>query len=78
MKKRLSGVKHGMIKGEFCIVVEGRTEEEQADKWWDSLSEIQHVNHYIELGMSSKDAIKQVARERNVSKRDVYAAYHQT
>ncbi|TWI53246.1 16S rRNA (cytidine(1402)-2'-O)-methyltransferase [Halalkalibacter nanhaiisediminis] len=78
LEEAIEWCEHGMIKGEFCLVVEGRTEEEQADKWWDTLSEIQHVNHYIELGMSSKDAIKQVARERDVSKRDVYAAYHQT
>ncbi|MDC3417948.1 16S rRNA (cytidine(1402)-2'-O)-methyltransferase [Aquibacillus salsiterrae] len=69
--------KQGTMKGEFCIVVEGNDEEEQMDHWWENLSVIQHVNHYIEIKQwKSKDAIKKVAEERNIPKRDVYQAYH--
>ncbi|MDT8862628.1 16S rRNA (cytidine(1402)-2'-O)-methyltransferase [Alkalihalobacillus sp. MEB130] len=68
--------KTGTVKGEFCLVVEGNQNKEEDDQWWDSLTTLQHVNHYIELGMSSKDAIKQVAKERNIQKRLVYAEYH--
>ncbi len=78
LEEALEWCKYGTIKGEFSLVVEGRTEKEEMNKWWDALTVVQHVNHYIELGMSSKDAIKQAAREREVPKRDVYAAYHQT
>lgn len=78
LEEAIEWYEHGTIKGEFCLVVEGRTEEEAGSEWWDLLTVIQHVNHYIELGMPSKDAIKQAARERGVPKRDVYAAYHQT
>ncbi|WP_332633232.1 16S rRNA (cytidine(1402)-2'-O)-methyltransferase [Halalkalibacter flavus] len=66
----------GTVKGEFCLVVEGSSEKEEEDSWWDSLTILQHTNHYIELGMPSKEAIKQVARERNIQKRIVYAEYH--
>ncbi len=67
----------GTIKGEFCIVVEGCHTEEVKDEWWEPISMQQHVEHYVGLGMTSKEAIKQVALERNVQKRLVYAEYHQ-
>ncbi|GAE36550.1 16S rRNA (cytidine(1402)-2'-O)-methyltransferase [Halalkalibacter akibai] len=67
----------GTIKGEFCLVVEGNSLEEEKEEWWNLISVPQHVEHYIGLGMSSKDAIKQVARERNIQKRMVYAEFHQ-
>lgn len=66
-------------KGEYCLVIEGLNIEleEEKEQWWIDLSVIQHVEHYIHLKMSSKEAIKQVAKDRNLSKRDVYQQYHQ-
>ncbi|QST00117.1 16S rRNA (cytidine(1402)-2'-O)-methyltransferase [Pontibacillus sp. ALD_SL1] len=66
------------VRGEFCIIVEGRQsqEEESESNWWDELSLVEHVEHYIERGQSSKDAIKQVSVDRKISKREVYQAYH--
>ncbi len=67
------------IRGEFCIVVEGSSEQEilEQSSWWEELSIPEHVNQYMtEKGMSSKDAIKQVANDRELMKRDVYQAYH--
>lgn len=66
------------IRGEFVIVIEG-TQEEIVDEaaWWEKLSIVEHVNQLIEeKAMSSKDAIKEVSKERNMSKRDVYQQYH--
>lgn len=66
------------IRGEFVIVIEG-THEEFTDEaaWWEKLTVLEHVNHLIEeKEMSSKDAIKEVSKERNLSKRDVYQQYH--
>jgi 16S rRNA (cytidine1402-2'-O)-methyltransferase len=78
IEQAIDWCENGTIKGEFCLVVEGNTEEvEEKDEWWNALTLNQHVNHYVELGMPSKEAIKQVARERNVQKRMVYAEYHQ-
>lgn len=59
-------------KGEFVIVVEGNHEK----KTFDNLSIIEHVNLYIKEGYSTKDAIKEVAKERQMNKSDVYQAYH--
>jgi len=66
------------IRGEFCLILEGSHENgvEDEEKWWDSFNLNEHVNHYIEKGISSKEAVKQVAKERNIPKRDVYQAYH--
>lgn len=68
----------GTVKGEFCLVVEGRTETlDKEEKWWENLSVTQHVEHYVALDMTTKEAIKQVAAERSLPKREVYATYHQ-
>ena len=37
---------------------------------------IEHVNIYLEDGISEKDAIKLVAKERNVAKSIIYKEYH--
>jgi 16S rRNA (cytidine1402-2'-O)-methyltransferase len=66
------------IRGEFCIVVNGTSEKPEEIEWWKNLSIADHVNHYILNGnLSSKDAIKQVAADRNVPKREVYNLFHQ-
>ncbi|WP_430000369.1 16S rRNA (cytidine(1402)-2'-O)-methyltransferase [Metabacillus fastidiosus] len=67
------------IRGEFCIIIEGNTNEEIDDPdniWWNTLGLAEHVEHYIENGLKAKDAIKQVAVDREMAKRDVYQAYH--
>jgi 16S rRNA (cytidine1402-2'-O)-methyltransferase len=66
-------------KGEFCIVVEGSSEEivEETENWWDDFDIREHVGYYMdEKELSNKDAIKQVAKDRNLPKREVYHAYH--
>ncbi|MGM8213066.1 16S rRNA (cytidine(1402)-2'-O)-methyltransferase [Virgibacillus sp. W0430] len=67
------------LKGEFCLVVEGNTEADTNEDllWWSHLSVQAHIHHYMEnKGYSSKEAIKQVATERNMAKRDVYKQFH--
>ncbi|MBN8210985.1 16S rRNA (cytidine(1402)-2'-O)-methyltransferase [Bacillus sp. NTK071] len=65
------------IRGEFCVIVDGGTDEPiQEEQWWENLSLQAHVEHYINEGMKSKEAIKQVSTERELPKRDVYQAYH--
>lgn len=59
-------------KGEFVIVVDGNHEQ----KTFDNLSVIEHVNLYIKEGYTNKDAIKLVAKERNMNKNEVYQIYH--
>lgn len=68
----------GEVRGEFCIIIEGNKEETvEEESWWESLSIPQHVEHYITVkGQTSKEAIKEVAKDRNLQKREVYQAYH--
>lgn len=65
-------------RGEFCIVVEGNKEiESPQQQWWNSLTLRQHIEHYIEVeGIRSKEAIKKVAEDRKLPKREVYQSYH--
>lgn len=63
------------MKGEMVIVVEGNNEKEEEQVFEQSIQE--HVNEYINKGMSAKDAIKEVAKQRNISKNIVYQEYHQ-
>ena len=59
-------------KGEFVIVIDGNYEE----KTYDNLSIIEHVNLYIKEGYDVKEASKLVAKERKMTKSDVYNEYH--
>ncbi|XPD20124.1 16S rRNA (cytidine(1402)-2'-O)-methyltransferase [Bacillus haimaensis] len=67
------------VKGECCLILEGNNEEilDEVETWWQTLSLQEHVEHYMKEGNhSSKDAIKQVAKERDLPKREVYQAFH--
>lgn len=67
------------IRGEFCIIIEGNDspDVEVQVKWWESLSIPEHVEELMaKKDLSSKEAIKEVAMERKLSKRDVYQEYH--
>ena len=46
--------------------------QEEISEDFSSLSIEEHVDSYIEEGLSKKDAIKKCAEDRNISKRDVY------
>lgn len=61
------------IKGEFVIVVSGFCGNVDNDN---ELSAIEQVQFYIDNGMKTMDAIKTVAKERNLKKNDVYSEYH--
>ena len=62
------------IKGEIVIVVS----PEKGAKTYDNLTIIEHIHMYIKEGYSSKEAIKKVAHERNLSKNEVYQEYHRS
>lgn len=68
------------VRGEFCIVIEGNSnalEEEEQASWWKDVSIFSHVELLMEKeSVSSKDAIRLVALERGMAKREVYQAYH--
>ena len=62
-------------KGECVLVIEGRSREElvqEAQQSWEAISVEEHMEHYLSTGMDRKSAMKQVAKDRGVSKRDIY------
>lgn len=62
-------------KGEFVLMVEGINEEEVSEnrkKDWNSIGLREHMELYISQGFDKKDAMKKVAEDRGISKRDVY------
>lgn len=64
------------MRGEFVVIIEGNREVEQTNIWTD-WSILEHVDYKMtNEKMSSKQAIKAVAVERGIPKREVYAAYH--
>ena len=60
------------MKGEFVIVVEGN--KDIVD--YSNLDVVEHVKMYVDDGMSEKDAVKLVAKERGVAKSIIYNEYH--
>lgn len=62
-------------KGECVLVIEGRSREEmrmEEQARWEEMSLEEHMEHYLSQGISKKDAMKMVAKDRGVSKRDIY------
>ena len=64
-------------KGEYVVLLKGISDEELASemkKRWDAISLMEHLGIYQSQGMTKKDAMKQVAKDRGLSKRDIYEA----
>ena len=62
-------------RGECVIVVEGKKIEEiqrEKEQIWESVPVDEHMKQYLSEGMGRKEAMKQVAKDRGVSKRDIY------
>ena len=62
-------------RGEFVLVIEGKDQEaldqEERQKWEDMSLE-DHMKIYLDEGLDRKAAMKKVAKDRGVSKRDIY------
>lgn len=60
-------------RGEFVLIVEGMCADKAvSDAFWSDMTVIEHVEHYISLGMSKMDAIKTCAKDRGVPKNEIY------
>ena len=80
IEEAIEWVESNEIRGEFVVVVEGNTsgEVEEEECTWTSMTIVEHVNYIIEeTNVSSKEAIKEVAKLRGLPKRDVYNEFHQ-
>src|SRR5690625_8018288 len=78
VKEILNWLENNELKGECCIVIEGDVHgEKEEETWWLSLSIPEHVRHYeIRDKLPHKMAMKQVAVDRNISRREVYQQIH--
>lgn len=62
-------------RGEYVIVIEGKSQEEiqeENKQKWESMTIEEHMEYYISQGNDKKSAMKLVAKDRGVSKRDIY------
>lgn len=62
-------------RGEYVLVVEGKSllqKKEEAQAAWKSMTIEEHMKYYEEGGMDEKTAMKQVAKDRGVPKREIY------
>lgn len=63
-------------KGEFVIILEGVSQQlikEKEIAIWNSITIQEHMQKYINEGMTNKEAMKQTAKDRGVTKREIYA-----
>ena len=64
-------------RGEYVLIIAGRSREEmkkEEQAGWEALSLEEHMAHYESQGIDRKEAMKRVAKDRGVSKRDIYHA----
>ena len=64
-------------RGEYVLVIAGKSKEEvmqEEQSRWEDLSIEEHMQIYLDQDYSKKDAMKAVAKDRGVSKRDIYQA----
>jgi len=73
----VSWYKENPPKGECVMALEGRSREEmeqEARQQWEDMPLEAHMEHYMSQGIDKKEAMKLVAKDRGISKRDVYQA----
>ena len=61
------------LKGEFVLIIEGAEKKEENDFFKLSLQE--HYTYYEDKGLSKKEIIKQIAKDRNVNKNEIYQQF---
>ena len=66
-------------RGEYVLVLEGKSLEEKRREEiaaWEDMTIEEHMDYYEKQGMDNKTAMKQVAKDRGVGKRDIYQYLH--
>ena len=62
-------------KGEYVLIIQGKSREiikQEEVKTWEAMTIEEHMKVYTDKGMDKKEAMKAVAKDRGVSKRDIY------
>jgi len=81
LESALNYYEHTNPKGEYVLVVAGKSKEEETkekEEVFEMISILAHVNTFVEKGFSKKEAIKEVAKLRGLSRRDVYNEYEKS
>lgn len=79
LEKALEYYKEEEPRGEYVLVVEGKSREEKREEEiasWQNMTIEEHMALYEKQGMDSKTAMKQVAKDRGVGKREIYQYLH--
>lgn len=79
LEKAIEHYKNEEPRGEYVLVVEGRCREEkrrEAIASWETMTIEEHMAYYEKQGLDNKSAMKQVAKDRGVGKREIYAHLH--
>jgi 16S rRNA (cytidine1402-2'-O)-methyltransferase len=75
LAEAIDSLEDNPARGEYVLVIEGKSlesiEKEQQEKF-DSITIEEHMQQYLSQGLDKKAAMKQVAKDRGISKRDVY------
>ena len=77
ISEMLEWYKENEPRGEYVLVLDGKTFEELAEeekKTWEAMTIEEHMAVYEGKGIDRKEAMKLVAKDRGISKRDVYQA----
>lgn len=63
------------VRGEFVLVVSGKTKEDimrEKEKKWENITIEKHIEMYMNEGFSKKESVKKVSKDRNLTKSEVY------
>ena len=75
IKEAISMYEREEPRGEYVLVIEGKSlsqkREEERESWL-GMSIEEHMTYYTKTGMDEKSAMKQVAKDRRVPKREIY------
>lgn len=77
LKEALQYYEANEPRGECVLVIEGKSMQklqEEIRRKWEEMSIPEHMEYYTEQGVEKKEAMKKVAKDRGISKRDVYQA----
>ncbi|WP_434310534.1 16S rRNA (cytidine(1402)-2'-O)-methyltransferase [Hominifimenecus sp. rT4P-3] len=75
LSEAISYYKEEEPRGEFVLVIQGRDYqdlEKERTQEWEKLSLPEHLDYYLKQGMDKKDAMKQMAKDRGCTKREIY------
>lgn len=75
LKEALAYYEENEPRGEYVLVLEGKSREEKKQEKieeWEKMSIEEHMSFYENQGIDHKEALKKVAKDRGVGKRDIY------